>query len=219
MRWAELVLNYLQALAWPGVAAAAIWIFRDQVRTLILSARKISAFGAEAEFEKIEEKVRQAEAQVDSLVDSRDTSPKALASPEGKSRADVLRSLSSVDFSDLVASDPVSASAEVVRRLDGAVARILDYLGVPPSLDVATKSEFMAEITDDQRWLGFLRAVGNLSDAAAEIKDLASDMQWNRIVNSGGRLDKSARELINATYEITVLFRNLVEIAIDRNGM
>ena len=35
MKWAELVLEYLQALAWPGVVGGALWVFRKQIAAKI----------------------------------------------------------------------------------------------------------------------------------------------------------------------------------------
>jgi hypothetical protein len=151
MRWADLVLSYVQAVAWPVVAIFAIVLFRNQIRQLILSARKLSMFGAEAEFERLEHQVRTAEKELNRVI-----TPKNASTPRSemsKREREIVASLTQVSFADLDSLSPLAAATEITSRLDEVTNRILAYFGLPAKvIDDKSAGTLMESITGDSRW-------------------------------------------------------------------
>lgn len=73
VRIAELVLKYVQALAWPATAMAITFLFRQQLRQILLRLTRVEAAGASMEFAAATVQLsRQAEAVEASLPTSGD---------------------------------------------------------------------------------------------------------------------------------------------------
>jgi hypothetical protein len=152
MRWAVLVLGYLNALIWPGVVLLALAMFRDQVGSLILNAKRVSAFGAEAEF-------AEAEIRISALDATIDNSKNTAGDDIGHEHAIVttIRALVSFDFDELDSVGSVKAAVLMHERLEEAVTQALHFFNVPNRIMAAGDvGQFMQEITGVVEWSEFI---------------------------------------------------------------
>ena len=67
MEIAELVLKYLQSLAWPLVALASVLVFRSELSALFARVTEASAFGATLKLEKTAERAAAASEELPEL--------------------------------------------------------------------------------------------------------------------------------------------------------
>lgn len=74
MRWAELVLDYVRTLAWPGVTVVALVLFRGPLGDLIDRITEFSAFGAAAKFEDRANRAARAGSSLPDLAGANDVS-------------------------------------------------------------------------------------------------------------------------------------------------
>jgi len=155
MRWAELVLSYLQTLVWPIVVLCAIALFRAQLRVLLSNITDFSAFGTEAKFavrlqEQIEVVRTEVEQENSSTLDASGASGLELVDES------VVRQLTFVEFSDLSSRDPKSACVEADHRLDGAISRVFAHFAIPADvIGWETAKYQIARETDNDAWTDF----------------------------------------------------------------
>lgn len=168
MRWADLVLSYLQVLVWPIVVLCAIVLFRGQIRSLLASLTKFSVFGAEANFAvRLKEQIEETSVEIDQA-SSNITRKSIHRAGQRPVDEEVVRSLAFVDFSDFDSTDPASTCVEVVRRLDEAVSRVFEYFDIPVRVIDLDSAAYMLEYkTDVDTWEAFF-------DIYAQFKKLVS---------------------------------------------
>ncbi len=170
MIWANVVLDYVKVLAWPLVVLCGMWLFRRQLRALILNAKTVSAFGAQAEFSVNEQSLQQTELQVSrSLEIQRPEGTTAII--ESHSIVQRIESIVSIDPISLDSKDPADAALYSFERLKEGVSEALHYFGVPASsVDGVSAGVIMTRITGLEPW-------EELLDLFAEKEELMIDAQ------------------------------------------
>src|SRR5262245_15782249 len=167
MRWADIVLSYLRAVAWPVVIIIAIWLFRRQIKTLILSARRVTAFGAEAEFADLEKRVKQTESQLGEPINHEEKPQLSGADIAHRSEPGTVGSISYIDLGNLDSLEPIPAAIQVTKKLQEATSKVLKYFGVPDNaIDPTSAGAILAKITGVEQWTEFVPLVDELGRAA-----------------------------------------------------
>jgi transcriptional regulator NrdR family protein len=218
MRWADVVLDYLKVVVWPVVAITVIFLFRSQLRTLILHARKVTAFGAEAEFSDLEKRVKQTERQLDQSSDDEEKSQSSDISAVVWPELETVDSLSYIDLTSLDSLQPIAAAVELTGKLTVAVSRVLKYFGVPETIvDATSAGAIMAKLTGIDQWSEFLPLVDELVRAAKVLDACQDSPIWLNIVPDRGLdantgvLRDSAKKVGGAAYRLAKALPTLVE--------
>lgn len=120
MEKAELVLQYLDVLAWPLVVVTVLVIFRGRVRELLGRITEGEALGVKAKFDRLEQDVRE---QADAPV-------QAIPAAESRTRVPTL----TVPISESAAFDQIYAA------LQSADEVIIDLTKADDFVDLATWS-------------------------------------------------------------------------------
>jgi hypothetical protein len=190
------------------------------LKTLVLNAKKITAFGAEAEFGQLGQQLKQTERQLDFAASDKSwkTSPPTRELPD----EETISRLTSADFQDLDMSNPVKAAQDATQKVDVIVNNILDYFGIPVAVrGTDSAGVIMSRITGDERWpevLDIIKDVKNFTMIG--LADTYETMQssvlkvapilktqvgkWKEI------LEAYAKETIGANYRIVTLLPDLI---------
>jgi hypothetical protein len=172
MRWAEVVLSYLQVLVWPIVVLCAMALFRGQLKGLLSNVTTFSAFGAEAKFAvKLKEEIEVTRTDVE-----RSDSTKAKRDhDEGAELVDqhLLHELSFVEFSDLDPDDPASTAEEALRRLKEAIRKVYAYFEIPVDIiGASTAEQSLGLKTDLDDWDDFFKSVNKCDKFFKKVNEL-----------------------------------------------
>jgi hypothetical protein len=210
MHSANIILSYVKVIVWPAVAVFTFWLFRKQLRTLILSAKKLTAFGAEAEFDDLEGRIRKTESQLGQSSSELEGSSSPLEDKEVRKGQESIAVLSYVELEDIISLDPIQAAVECTQRLQAAINEILKHFGVPQNLaNPENAGDIMAKITDVSQWSDYLPLVNELDRATDVLSALQSGPRWLHIVNDQGfdanvvYLRDSAEKITSAVYRLS----------------
>jgi hypothetical protein len=213
MRWANLVLSYLQVVAWPIVVALVVYLFRSQLGTLMLSTKRVTAFGAEAEFEKLGQQLEITELQLDRVtaMEPIDEAWKSTPPTRELPNKETAEKLTAIDFGGLDSDDSISAAEQAVRLLDSAMSNVLTYFDIPDTItDSHAIGQIMQFITGDKRWPGFMKVFSGIKDSIVEVGAIYNDAQRLSAAEVITRVRKSIQTNIGMIYELALLLPRLI---------
>jgi hypothetical protein len=185
-----------------------IYLFRDQIRTMLLTARRVKAFGAEAEFAEIDNSIEHAGRKLTEVTQTSGKTESTRPDPRSFDK-DLVDSLTDVNFSDLNSRPPLEAAAEATRRLSAAAHKILSHFGIPGDvIDSDSAGRVMSRITGDQRWPEVLSIIEDLNEASKRMT-IFQGKPWP----TPAKLNEAAKKLVGSTYRMRRVLPSLFTVA------
>jgi hypothetical protein len=206
-----LVLSYIQTLVWPALAIVALIVFRSQIGTLLQNARRIKAFGAEAEFGQLETQIKRTDLEVGAIEISPASSSIAVVDDTSAEIAQV----TNYDIADLDPDDPVSSVLLAADRLERVLLRVLDYLGFPAVVTyLPGAGAALATSTQVPQWSEIYQLGSEMKQQAREVQELNDAATKARDKPAMEMVDRNARQLITQMYRIASTVPGYLKISL-----
>ena len=209
MNWADLVLSYIRVLVWPAVAIAALWVFRNPIRELILNIKSIIGPGVQVEtWEKTELRIRRTELDLEQS----EAIDRKLTQNDGQEGSDIVssvRALLTFNLAELDSSDPLSATDEIASKVETATQQALHYFGVPAIISYQNAAALMTKNTGEDIWEGYLEELYELQKDWAPVKEKLQ----KRGISQADRavLENAAKSLAGFYFRLSRVLPDMVE--------